>query len=663
MKNLTSLEKAHVQADHIFRDLFPAHGFTVRSAQIELCHEMIDAMFLNRIALCDAGVGIGKTYAYLVAGILWQKYRPAGAPVPLTISTSSVALQTAIIKEYIPLLSKILLEDGIRDKPICSMLRKGRERYVCDLRLAVRQAAVKGSRNIGEQRRAALSALNRSIDLDAVPGLNGFDRAEVCVPAMCSPRCPIFHGCRYQGFLRAAKCGDVDIQICNHNYLIADAIHRQQEARPLLKDYRILIVDEAHKLEETARQMYGNTLSIGEIFDLCTSLEREHCVKAGQRLRESVAALAKSLKPAKDTQECEDDQRAFIWTPERRQAIMATTALLRKAARFSETDARGLAYGLEKAADKLSLFSEETSGQIRYIQSGRDGEITLCAVHRDTPARLARDLWRAWKPAILTSGTLAAGGSFARVRQQLGLEKNERCREFSAPSPFDYKRNCLLCIPNVPAQENPANTAKVLQELLRRTHGHALVLFTSYTLMSDVCKELKGSIPFPLIEAWRGNQQAVAQFKALPNAVLCAAGPCWEGIDFPGDTVSLLVIVRLPFPVPDPVREAEKEQYPCLHEYIDKAIVPEMQIKLRQGFGRAIRTETDSCVIAILDQRAKPGERYYSAVRQALPPCPVTESLEDVEQFIQARKGPAYFKERELSDGTKEKSAGMGLCA
>ena len=91
-----------------------------------------------------------------------------------------------------------------------------------------------------------------------------------------------------------------------------------------------------------------------------------------------------------------------------------------------------------------------------------------------------------------------------------------------------------------------------------------------------------------------------------PNAVLFAAGSCWEGVDFPGDMVSSLIIVRLPFPVPDPISEAEREQYPTLQDYIREVIIPDMQVKLRQGFGRAIRTETDTCVVSILDYRAAP---------------------------------------------------------
>lgn len=131
--------------------------------------------------------------------------------------------------------------------------------------------------------------------------------------------------------------------------------------------------------------------------------------------------------------------------------------------------------------------------------------------------------------------------------------------------------------------------------------------------------------------------------KREQNAVLFAAGSCWEGIDFPGDMVSSLIIPRLPFPVPDPIREAQRPNYMTLQDYIQAVIVPEMQVKLRQGFGRAIRTETDTCVVSILDHRAAPGGKYHREVTEALPSVPVTRQIEDVERFIRARKGPDYF--------------------
>ena len=118
-------------------------------------------------------------------------------------------------------------------------------------------------------------------------------------------------------------------------------------------------------------------------------------------------------------------------------------------------------------------------------------------------------------------------------------------------------------------------------------------------------------------------------------------------MDFPGDMVSSLIITRLPFPVPDPISEAEREQYPSLKDYIKTVVIPEMQIKLRQGFGRAIRTETDACAVSILDCRAAPDQRYHQSVLETLPPVPITRKIEDVERFIRAKKSPDYFLPRE----------------
>lgn len=156
-------------------------------------------------------------------------------------------------------------------------------------------------------------------------------------------------------------------------------------------------------------------------------------------------------------------------------------------------------------------------------------------------------------------------------------------------------------------------------------------------------RELRGNLPFPLLKVWKDSQSVIREFKAQKNCVLFAAGSCWEGVDFPGDVVSSLIIVRLPFAVPDPVREAERERYQTLKEYIQKIIVPDMQIKLRQGFGRAIRTETDTCVVSILDSRAGRGGKYHKEVIDALPVCRITDRMADVENFIRNRKRIEYY--------------------
>lgn len=182
-----------------------------------------------------------------------------------------------------------------------------------------------------------------------------------------------------------------------------------------------------------------------------------------------------------------------------------------------------------------------------------------------------------------------------------------------------------------------------IQSLICSTYGHTLVLFTSYSLMGSVYQMLKDVLPFPMVEVWRHTQDEIARFKSMKNAVLFAAGSCWEGVDFPGDMVSSLIIVKLPFAVPDPVSEAEKEEHESLEGYIQSIIVPDMQKKLRQGFGRAIRTEKDTCVVSILDHRAVAGGRYHSDVLCALPDCQMEDEISEVEAFIRSRKGTEYY--------------------
>ena len=667
MNKPTLKEQAHGEIERIFRILLPQNGLAVREEQITLCHAMLDTLLQNNIALCDAGVGIGKTYAYLTACILLKKFAPHGPagsqPVvvstssvaphgpagsqPVVVSTSSVALQDAIIGEYIPFLSRIFLENRIIQKPIRAMVRKGKERFVCDVRLAGRLEAVKHKKKNAQQMKALLS-LRAYYDLDAITGLSGFDRRQVCVPKVCEKTCPLRNACRYHQYLKEARSAEIFVQICNHNYLLADAAHRLQEMRPLLNDYRALVIDEAHKLPDAARQMYGQSLSAEDFRELCDLLAKEKYILASQRLREKFRALMGAMCRGELLEEAQ--RTAFILTPDREAALRDCLSLLRQLQKqLAPHLPRWLLYRLGTTEQALGLFFTGDRRYILYIQYDRDGSPSLCAASREMPEQLRRALWLKDIPAILTSGTLMAGGSFERTKKVMGLSENNRMEDFIAVSPFNYEENCLLYIPgDLPkAQMGSEMEAKCLAEqicrLVEATHGHTLVLFTSYSLMGAVYNQVKDRLSFPLMEVWRHSQDVIHQFKQAQNAVLFAAGSCWEGVDFPGDMVSSLIIVRLPFPVPDPISEAEREQYPTLQDYIRAVIIPDMQVKLRQGFGRAIRTETDTCVVSILDHRAAPGQRYHQAVLETLPNLRLTRKIEDVEDFIRAKKSPDYF--------------------
>ena len=634
----TGYAESHRIAEQIFREILPRHGMAVREEQIALCHEVLDTLYNKEISLCEAGVGIGKTLAYLVACILWQMHRPNQLKMPVVISTSSVALQDAILTEYLPDLSAVLLAEGIITKPITAVVRKGKERFVCDARLAERQAKAisKGSRQKGSLRMA-----ENVLDLDHIPGLSRYDRCRICVPQSCPRDCFLRLDCRYQQYLRDSR--KPDIQICNHNYLLANASHRLEERPLLLRQYQALVVDEAHKLPDAARQMYTETLSAQDMDDLCSLLQQAHFKGLSKRLRTVFLTLSISCAPSFAMPK-RKISIPFSLTPFRQAAIADCINLLQYIG--SQPDMpHYLQYRLAETESLLRLFLLDVPTRILYLEFSADGQLTFCAASNRVPQLLRSALWNTREPTILTSGTLTAAGDFDHTEQLLGLAAYAPLRHFRAESPFNYRKKCLLYIPARRAAAVPENQylADQIVRLTAACHGHALVLFTSYRQMRNVYDALGGRLTFPVFQAGRGQNRTIQKFKESGNGVLFAAGSCWEGIDFPGDMVSLLIIAKLPFPIPDPVSDYERKQYPNLHDYIKAEIIPEMQKKLRQGFGRAIRTEQDSCVVAILDERAAIGGKYHDAALAALPTCPITEKIEDVQQFIREQKRPDYF--------------------
>ena len=633
----TGYVESHHIAEKIFRDILPRHGMAVREEQIALCHEVLDTLYNKEISLCEAGVGTGKTLAYLVACILWQMHRPERMKLPIVISTSSVALQDAILTEYLPDLSAILLTEGIIREPITAVVRKGKERFVCDARLAERASLVHPKRT---REKSSLRIAENILDMDHIPGLSHYDRCRICVPQSCPRDCFMRLDCRYQQYLRDSM--KPDIQICNHNYLLADASHRLEDRPLLLRSYQALVVDEAHKLPDAARQMYTETLSEADMSDLCLQLQQAHYLHLAQRLRSAFLAFSTSCGQSLSRLRRKDSV-PFTLMPFRREALADCIAILQYAGGLVDMP-RYLRHRLGEAESFFRLFLLEVPTRILYIDYDADGKPTFCAASSRVPQLLRSALWNTREPAILTSGTLAAAGDFSHTEQLLGLTSYRPLRHFRADSPFDYKKKCLLYFPpRTRARVDNRQMAEEIVRLVDACHGHALVLFTAYRQMAEVRALTDGQWPYPTYQAWRNGGKIIQQFKKSGNGVLLAAGSCWEGIDFPGDMVSLLIIAKLPFPIPDPVSDYERRQYPNLRDYINAEIIPEMQKKLRQGFGRAIRTEQDSCVVAILDERAGIGGKYHDAALAALPTCPTTEKIEDVQQFIREQKRPDYF--------------------
>jgi len=611
----------------------------VREEQIALCHEVLDTLYNKEISLCEAGVGTGKTLAYLVGCILWQMNRPERMKLPIVISTSSVALQDAILTEYLPNLSAVLLDEGIITAPITAVVRKGKERFVCDARLAERASLVQPSR---KRQTNSLNIAAHILDMDHIPELSRYDRCRISVPRSCPRDCFMRLDCRCQQYLRDSM--KPDIQICNHNYLLADASHRQEDRPLLLRSYQALVVDEAHKLPDAARQMYTETLSPHNMDELCLLLQQAHYKDFARQLRTAFLTLSFSCTQGLSKLRGKASE-PFVLTPFRRAALIDCIALLQNAGGLPDVP-RYLLNRLGEAESLLRLFLLEVPTRILYIDYDADGQPTFCAASSRVPQLLRSALWNTREPAILISGTLAAAGDFSHTEQLLGLTTYRPLRHFRADSPFNYKKKCLLYFPpRIKMQMDNRRMAEEIFRLVDACHGHALVLFTSYAAMSAVKDRLrKRELSFPMFTLGRNAMHMTERFRQTPGAVLLATGAAWEGFDFPGDCVSLLVVPRLPFAYPDALKEKEREEYASLRQFIQNVAVPEMQIKLRQGFGRAIRTESDTCVIAILDERAGHGRRYYAAMRDALPDMRTTSSLRAVTKFLRERKPESYFE-------------------
>ena len=638
MINELTRKNAHTELDHIFKTILPAHGMTERPEQIRLSHTMLDAMFENRIALSDAGTGIGKTYAYLTAAIVYSHSRLVdGLPFqPVIIATSSIALQNAIVREYLPFLSDALADDPHITTPILATLRKGKSHYVCDERLRQHLQQRPNGKNAAQER--DLYSLRDVLDLDETQKLSCFDRERVCVPPFCDCKHP---DCRYRRHL--TECGQKRylFQICNQNLWLADCMHRENGSKPILPDACTVIVDEAHKLPETAREMFGTTLSADELRNMILRLKQERYVLAAERLFSASSPLLQKmaeLSPEYSVELLQDDLSR----------VLSTLFLIsRKLSGFLKPATKR---ALEQLTDKVVLFLRLKADAIHCTAEDDDGKLMLRSVPADITSRMQRTVWSKQIPLLLTSGTLAIGSSFRRFRDECGLSVDPRVTEAVAASPFDYASNCRLFFP----QRSPRfsegeryhqTIARQILRLLQAANGHALVLFTSYKNVAAVCEYLNRlESGIPIFVMHRNRPQILRKFKSTPGAVLLATGAAWEGMDFPGDCVSLLVIPRLPFAFPDAIHEHEKQNYPTLQDFIRNVIVPEMQIKLKQGFGRAIRTETDTCVVAILDERCSARGRYRQDVLDALPEMPILTEVSAVHRFLCAVKPQSYFE-------------------
>jgi ATP-dependent DNA helicase DinG len=628
----------------IFRSVFPRYGYTARNEQIDLAVKMYRAIKNREILMSDVAVGFGKTHAYLVAGIVYHLESPQ---MPIIISTSSKELQRAIMDDYLPGIFKMLLEHGIIDSEIKAVLRKGKYNYICDERLTTYLDRLKKETKLPAQydvlRR--IKAV-REIDLDKAIGISRYDRNRICVSDTVCRTCNRSY-CPYRAFMRRVFEENYVFQVCNHNYYTMDAKNKSLNRKPLLSEYQAVIVDEAHKLDQAAVQTYSTTIDFEQIEAQVKGRKKGNSTigKQTAHLCKKIEGLCEKIKNAiyGSIEFSEDAQKYSVpITNAAQKQLLDLSEKLLQANQMQVAPSRQL---LHLAKNIMRFLKAE---QITYVERVGKKDV-LIGVPTEIDKLIKRDLFDGNIGVVMTSGTMAVDNDFAYTKGLLGLNDTARKLVYVVkPSPFNYMQNSLIytsthtVYPNYENEIYFKTLAGEVDKLIRVSHGHAMVLFTSYRAMRAVYELLrKRDYPFPLFKTNKGGGQAIIDFRKCDNAVLLGCGPLWEGINFEGDKLSHLIITKLPFLIPDPITEYKRSQMESEDEYRREILIPQMLLKLKQGHGRAIRADTDTAVISILDCRVN--THYMESVKNALPECRYTSDIEDVTRFFREKKTDEYF--------------------
>ncbi len=660
-------------------------GFSVRSEQVQMAQAVAEAVNEGERIIIEAGTGVGKSLAYLLPAALYALAN--GKRV--VVSTNTINLQEQLLKKDVPILVEALKSvegggEGLRFAPL-----KGRANYLCLRRWNNMFAS--GEPSTEEARMLAKT-------LVWMQSTDSGDRAEINIghPAAAAPWDRLSannaRGCMRSEsvcFLRSARerAAASHLVIVNHALLLSNAT----AGGTLIPDYDVLIIDEAHHLEEEATNHLGFELTQAGFNEHLQSMSgdsglpnqaviafRTASAEAGAR-RETVEAtaneIAQLLPRMRDsivrlmagmeaTARASNGGRGA--SSSYAQQIRVTSAT-RSRPNWSEleigwenADLALAELGRQLANIHRSLEGLEESGLLNYESllndiastaqandtlrrqlkefvvapedetiywftlSARRGELSLHAAPLHVAEQLEELLFSQARSVIMTSATLSTEQNFSHIIERTGFTD---ARELLLGSPFDYPSAAVLCLP----RDMPEPRSWAYQDALEgaikdaaiAAEGRTMALFTSYSALRSAANGIRNDLKTHGIELLQQGAdgppaQVVRRFMQNPRAVLLGTASFWEGVDLAGDALSVLIVARLPFNVPtEPVFQARSELYD--NAFMQYA-VPQAILRLRQGFGRLIRTKTDRGAVIILDRRVI-SSRYGSAFLRSLPPA------------------------------------------